>query len=47
MKKLKSIAIVTFIYLIGIMCVFAMSVRAEQIDEKKELSTQLTTIENR
>ena len=31
MKKLKSIAIVTFIYLIGIMCVFAMSVRAEQI----------------
>lgn len=47
MKKLKSIAIVTFIYLIGIMCVLAMSVRAEQIDEKKELSTQPTTVETR
>lgn len=37
MKRIKKIAIITFIYLIGIMCIFVMSARAEQIDNQSKI----------
>lgn len=46
MKKKEIIGGIV-IYLIGLIFIIGMFINAEHFNEKKELSTQLTTIENR